>query len=69
MGTIRDFVDLNELKHDAFKTMLLNKLGQDLKHSMYQSGGDILVNVKDGSFIVTGCPDELEWEIQVALKS
>lgn len=70
MGTIKDFsAALPGMIDNVLKNRLLEKLDPILKQRLFESGGDIIVDYNNKSFIVEAGSDELEKAIIADLKS
>ena len=52
-----------QLKKEAITQRLSDQLGPALKAKMDKAGGELLVNINDGSYFINGLPDELVSEI------
>jgi hypothetical protein len=59
-GTIFNF---EQLKKEAISRQLTIRIGPALKAKMDKAGGELLVNMNDGSYVINGLPDELVNEI------
>jgi hypothetical protein len=65
LGAIRK--ELNNAANELLRNRLLNRLPANLKERMLAEGGDIITNVDDNTYRVTGCPAALSEEIMAAL--
>ena len=70
MGTLQDLKDnLPQIASEAIKTQILEKIPSDLKQKMYDSGGDIEVDLQAGTWDIIGhLSDDLKSEIIQLLK-
>lgn len=70
MTTISDFMkDLPNKGNEVIRQQLLNKLDPVLKQRMLDAGGDITIDLQNGTYSVSAGNDELEKEIMADLKA